>query len=379
MNLARSVSVVVLLGALGSAPALGQSNPVPLINQPLVPGAVAPESAGITLTVNGDGFVSGSTVNWNGVPLASTYLGPAQLTATVPASLLANPGTATVAVSSLGMPIESNTSFLQIVSPTTSVAFSQADYAAGGGQAIVSGDFNNDGKLDVAIADYVGSQVAILLGNGDGTFQPAMYSPSANLGLSIADGDLNGDGLLDLLVGGQDGNSFVVMLGNGDGTFKPPVYYTALDLNEAVGFALADFNGDGQLDVAVSGSEDVYVFLGNGDGTLQPGVSFATKGSSTNVVAGDFNTDGILDLAILDAGGFQILLGNGDGTFQAPVSVGAINGSPYGLVAVDLNGDAKLDLAATTYGIAGGSVEVVLGNGDGTFQPPSSFLSLIHI
>jgi len=103
---------------------LAQSNPVPFVNQPLVPSAIAPAGPSFTLTVNGTGFVSGSVVNWNGTPLSTTFVSDSQLTATVPASNIATPSTSSITVSSPSPGGgTSNVLFLAVAAPETSVQF----------------------------------------------------------------------------------------------------------------------------------------------------------------------------------------------------------------------------------------------------------------
>ena len=371
----------LILLLLAAAPARG-TNPVPFIDQPLVPAAALAGSSGFTLTVKGGGFVSGSAVYWNGTALTTTFVSSKQLTATVPPANIAYPATAWVTVSSPfvpgppGWPI-SNVAFFEVTNPTATVAFRSTDFATGGEgpQAVAVGDFNGDGTLDLVVANFSGSSVSVLLGNGDGTFQPAVsYSAAANnLGnnpYSVAVGDFNGDGIPDLAVANEISNNVSVLLGNGDGTFQNAV-------NSAVGtnpqsVTVGDFNGDGFLDLAVanSGSNSVSVLLGNGDGTFQTAVNYAlgTNTSPSSVTVGDFNGDGILDLAVADFGTntVSVLLGKGDGTFEAAVNY-AVDVNPISVTAADFNGDGKLDLAVANNG-GNGYVSVLLGNGDGTFK-----------
>ncbi len=244
-----------------------------------------------------------------------------------------------------------------------------------GPQLLVPGDFNGDGHLDLAVVDttaYGAAEVSVLLGNGDGTFQPARTTPLGVFGpFSLVAGDFNGDGRLDLAFTDAEHNTVEILLGNGDGTFQPAETVAAgIDGPLVAG----DFNGDGRLDLAVANeySNDVSVLLGNGDGTFQPQLTYAVGGLDPQaVVAGDFNGDGKLDLAVMGrtdpvgGGAVAVVLGNGDGTFQPATRLGYLE-LPYALVAGDFNGDGRLDLA-----VAGSADEVLafLGNGDGTFQP----------
>jgi hypothetical protein len=230
---------------------------------------------------------------------------------------------------------------------------------------IAVGDFNADGIEDLAVANGVGS-VSVLLGNGDGTFQEPLthdIGPYAYLqSFSVSVGDFNGDGKEDLAVANNGGVS--VLLGNGDGTFKPTLYYGTL-MGSAQSVAVGDFNGDNIPDLALSHVYGISILLGNGDGTFQAGVSYG-KGNG-NVLVADFNGDGKPDLAEIDNGvTVSILLGNGDGSFRSVSDVYA-GTTPCAIMSGDLNGDGRPDLAVADCNA--NQVLILLGNGDGTFQP----------
>jgi hypothetical protein len=250
--------------------------------------------------------------------------------------------------------------------------------------AVAVGDFNRDGIPDLAVANAFQvspeGTISILLGNGDGTFQTALNFNSGGAEPSkLAVGDFNADGKLDLAVanyGGGGANNVSVLLGNGDGTFKPAVSYMTGPMPSSV--AAADFNGDGKLDLAVTNNgglngSTVSVLLGKGDGTFNAAVNYPTHTTPVSVIAADFNRDGKPDLAVADynAGDLAIFLGKGDGTFQAavyyPAMPSALTG-PESVATADFNGDGKLDLAVAT-----APVSVLLGNGDGTFQAAASY------
>lgn len=270
----------------------------------------------------------------------------------------------------------------QPVVPTNDNAY----YSRNEGGA-VSADFNNDGKPDLAV---VGGNVSILLNQGAGLTSlthsyplPSGYTANRT---SLAAADLRGNGNVDLLIGATnpDGltSSLLVMLGNGDGTFVSP---TAIPLGTGIGpvLAVGDFNGDKKPDVAVvfsgyccsSGSSSMVVLLGNGDGTFGSPKSYYGGLGETWLALGDFNGDGKLDAAVTGNAGVAILLGNGDGTFKYPTLSGS--NSFFYVITADLNGDGTTDLITEYYsytGVGGGgaSAQVLLGNGDGTFQvlPP---------
>ncbi len=258
-------------------------------------------------------------------------------------------------------------------------------FASGGGFPwyVVTADFNGDGKLDLAVSNYGDNSFSVLLGNGDGTFQPPRTLPIGTHPALVAVGDFNGDGKPDLAISSVGDNTVSVLLGNGDGTFLAP-QVTPVGLNPWY-FAVGDFNGDGKLDLAVadygcpldctsSPSNTVTVLLGNGNGTFLPGPSLTVGNGPAGVAVGDFNGDGKPDLAVanLNDNTLSILLGNGDGTFQAPQTFAGVGTKPYFVAVGDFNRDGKPDLVITNH--LGNTVTVLLGNGDGTFQPAQTFL-----
>jgi hypothetical protein len=235
--------------------------------------------------------------------------------------------------------------------------------------AITIGDFNGDGAPDIAVADEIGSTIAILINNanGTGTFKPAVIYPAGKAPRGITTGSLRNNGILDLVVANNLGGNVTVFLGNGvggkgDGTFAPGVNYNA-DVNPK-SVALGDFSNNGILDIACANhnTNDVSILMGNGDGTFQPPVNYAVGTDPRHVVTYDFNKDGNLDLATANGGEstVSILYGNGDGTFQTQIKYTA-NTSPRWLAVADYNNDGIWDIATSNYDDK--NVSVLLGTG----------------
>ena len=238
--------------------------------------------------------------------------------------------------------------------------------------SIVAGDFTGDGHLDLAVANEYSNDVSVLLGNGDGTFQPAVNYAVGHNPTGIVAGDFNGDGHLDLAVANNLSKDVSVLLGNGDGTFQPQVIDAVG--SGPYGIVAGDFTTNGHVDLAVTNqaSNDVSILLGNGDGTFQRQVAYAVGETPWGIVTGDFNGGGRLDLAVANfhSNDVSFLLGNGDGTFQRQVTY-AVGDAPWGIVTGDFTGNGHLSLATTDYG--SDRVSVLVGNGDGTFQPQVTY------
>jgi hypothetical protein len=230
-----------------------------------------------------------------------------------------------------------------------------------GPTSLAAGDFNGDGKLDLAVANHDAGTVDVVAGvGGNGRFSAPVSTSYAGPNISaMAVGDFNGDGKLDLVTANNGNKTVSVLLGNGNGTFETAVSYTVGSSPNSV--AVGDFNGDGKLDLvtANSGDNDVSVLLGNGNGTFQPAINYAVGVDPTSVAVADLNNDGHLDLVTANAGSntVSVLLGNGNGTFQPAVNY-AVGTEPTSVAVGDFNGDGKPDLVTANAGA--GTVSVLL-------------------
>jgi hypothetical protein len=244
-------------------------------------------------------------------------------------------------------------------------------------------DLNGDGIPDLVVANqgtnaYPGDTISVLQGNGDGTFQPQQTYLVGKEPDSVAVADINGDGKPDLVVANYGGGTVSVLLGAGKGVFQPQQTFAAGAGPEDV--AVADLNGDGKPDLITANygraSATVSVLLNETDSG--GAVSFAAPQTVSvgadprQVAAADFNSDGIPDLVTANSGGgtVSLLTGNGDGTFQTQPTF-AIGSLALAVATGDLNGDGKPDLVTANF--TDNTVSVLLGNGDGTFQTQQTF------
>jgi hypothetical protein len=240
-------------------------------------------------------------------------------------------------------------------------------------------DFDSDGNLDIVFAEghpdalftepYTDT-VSVLFGNGDGTFAGAPAHNVPGYPTSMVSADFNGDGKPDLAIAGGQGGPVSILLGSGGGGFQASAPLTGAESTYS-GIAAADLRGDGKIDLIVNN----VVFLGNGNGTFQAGQTVAGSSNDTSSVAiGDFSNNNHLGLAMTNysENSVTIVPGNGDGTFGAGVTV-PVGNDPSFIVTGDFNKDGNLDLAVVNSGFIfmtniPGSLSILLGNGDGTFK-----------
>ena len=275
-----------------------------------------------------------------------------------------------------------NPGFVTILLGSANGSFvAQGNYGVGlAPVSIAVGDFNGDGKLDLAVGSAVNglnlnpqSEISILVNNGSGGFQAGTSfatAPVGNTPISIAVADFNDDARLDLAVAMNNTANVLICQGNGDGTFS--IVNAPGVGGSPIWVAAGDFNGDGKPDLMVANSADstVSVLLGNGDETFTHGATYPVGQYVTNLALADLDGDGKLDVAVVNNNdnNTQVLLGEGNGAFRSgSYRVGA---SPTGIASGDFNKDGYPDLAVFN---GDATVSILLGDGHGGFRTMSPF------
>lgn len=350
------------------------------------------QSVQVVADVNGDGkpdilwFNNGTNVN---VALGNgdgTFQSP-PLVSAMPGSVFAvadfnNDGkldlgvlAPTCCTYTVGVQFGNGDGTFQTIGPQTSIPPGTPIPPGGPLPGMAAGDINGDGNVDVAYA-LTGPIIGMLIGNGDGTFS---YGNSYALGNysgpnGIAMADLNRDGKLDIVEGQLPGLNDSILLGNGDGTFAaaPALPVSPLGL-AGYGTVTADFNGDGKPDVAMLGPNGISIFLDTANGLAQENQINSEEGvGPVFFAAADLINNGKQDLFV---GNTTVLLGNGDGTFQPAMTISPCGSPPSGGVPVqglgDFNGDHIPDIIST----GDGYLFICLGKGDGTFGAPTQYLA----
>ena len=244
-------------------------------------------------------------------------------------------------------------------------------------EQVVVADFNADGFDDLAVTYPLAGNVAILLGKSDGTFAAATHVNAAPDVQDLVVGDFNGDGKLDIVTGAVQSSTVSTLLGNGDGTFGALLN---LNIGENIfGLQSGDFNNDNVPDLAVATTHGIWVLLGTGNGSFSV-APLLSAGNVSKIAVADFNGDGIADLATISSQtstpALSVYISNGDGSFtlkSTPVP-SSTTSSPASLVVADFNGDGIQDIAVNSFppDPNTSSVKILLGKGDGTFPKSTS-------
>ncbi|MES2139724.1 MAG: T9SS type A sorting domain-containing protein [Bacteroidota bacterium] len=257
------------------------------------------------------------------------------------------------------------------------VNFAQpVSFAVGGNpKSVISADFNNDGKVDLASVNSNDNNLSVLLGDGIGGFGAATNFVVGNTPYSITSGDFNTDGKADLAVVNSISNDVSILLGDGLGSFSTATTFAVGSSPYSI--ISSDFNGDSKADLAIAnnGSNNISILLGDGTGGFGAATDFTIVGSPFSVISADFNGDGKADLATANyfSNNVSILLGNGLGSFGSATNF-TVSSHPYAVIGADFNGDGKVDLATANNNPSFNNVTILIGNGLGSFVA-SNFVS----
>jgi probable HAF family extracellular repeat protein len=267
---------------------------------------------------------------------------------------------------------------LRLVGPLFPGAFyvnQVGDYPTG----VALDDLNEDGNLDLVVANRNSGDVSVLLNGDNGIFIETRYSvPSRPESIVLGDIDLDGDVDMAVATGSSSFEGVVVRLNNGDGTFGQGITIQA-GINP-VGVSLGELNGDGNPDLVVANysSDDVSVLLGNGDGTFLPAIRYAAGNGPGYVALGDLNGDGYSDMAVVNRldNNVQVFLNNGDAIFTVD-ALYQVGNQPLGIALGDLDGDGYLDIVVANTGLfyTGQSVSVLLNDGNGNFANTENYIA----
>jgi hypothetical protein len=244
-------------------------------------------------------------------------------------------------------------------------------FSAARANFLAKGDINNDGRVDLVLADHVNGALYSYLGNGNATFNATWMIDLPGDSQDVELADFNSDGKLDAACVTGATNNLAIFFGNGDGTFTESQNLTTGNIPFTL--EIADLNNDSKQDIVVadSSSNTLSIFLNLGNGTFGSRTSITSGPAPTIGAIGDLNGDGKKDLiaTITNGGRFELHLGKGDGTFEAPIFV-STQGGPFGATLADFNRDGWLDVAVNTLS---NYLNIFLGNGDGTFQVIRSY------
>jgi hypothetical protein len=237
--------------------------------------------------------------------------------------------------------------------------------------SVTVGDFNNDTRLDIVVANYRSNNVSVLLGHGGGTFRNQMTFSTSSLPSSVAVGDFNNDTRLDIVVANSGTNNVSVLLGSSNVVFVNQTMLTTGNGSQPRSFAIGDFNNDNRMDIGVanSGNHNIGIFLGYGNMSFANQVTYSTGSYSSphSVALGDFNNDTRLDIVVANygSGNVGVFLGYENGSFENQMTY-LTGAEPFFVAVGDFNNDTILDIVVANQDT--NNLGILLGYGNGTFE-----------
>ena len=245
---------------------------------------------------------------------------------------------------------------------------------------IVAGDFNNDNYQDLAVAFYKSDNIGVLLGYGNGSFGVIITHPTGNGSEpnSLATHDFNDDGRLDIVVANSGTGNIVILLGYGNGSFATIETYSTGKYSDPSAVVIIDINNDDRMDIIVAnwGTNNIGILFGCGNFTFTAIVTYSTGDYSgpDSIAVSDFNNDGQLDIAVANyyTNNIGIFIGFGNGSFESQVTYSSGDQSyPFWVTVGDFNNDNRVDIATANFNA--NNVGIFLGYGNGTFAPMKTY------
>lgn len=368
-----------LILIIGVLQAIRSQGATPFIDS-LSPPSASPGAGPLLITLHGANFASGATVQVDRQSFTPTLLSAGRLTITLPASALATPHTAAVTVINPGAPrsLVSNSALFPVGYPSPGIAAAQAFFPLTEPRGLAIADFNLDGNADVAVTSWCTQldsicspgKVNVLPGTGTGSFGAPIPVDVCPIIGALTAGDFNNDGKPDVAALCEDGVQ--ILTGDGTGHFQVspvlPVQAPPHIIQILSDIVTVDVNSDGKTDLLVSGSPGIGLLLGDGAGGFAPvSIVCAACLEANSMAVGDFNNDGKPDIAAVNYydPNVTLLLGNGTGGFtirKVPTGFDS-----YAVAAADLNGDGNTDIVVGTGSNPSAASAVLLGDGTGAF------------
>jgi hypothetical protein len=310
---------------------------------------------------NAPSITASTSTNFKGILRVNPITGVVSITNAQPAGNYTVTVRAATVTTTFTLTVNNPLCSQGILSGVTNVSVGSGPYT------VAIGDFNGDGKQDLATANLNVNTVSVRLGDGAGGFSGTTNVNVGSLPYSVSVGDFNGDGKQDLVTANFNGNTMSIRLGDGAGNFSGSTEIPVA--TSPIAITIGDFNADGKQDLATANfiSANISIRLGNGTGNFSGATEVNVGANPYSIIVGDFNGDTKQDLATANAGSgtVSIRMGDGLGGFSGSTEI-TVGNSPYSVSIGDFNGDGKQDLAAANF--FSNTVSIRLGDGAGSFS-----------